>query len=216
MKNHWTKLQERYFWLLISSALAGVLGDFPGMVFDPASVVRAMVLAVILSMGTIAINHISRKRFAENQPTALPAVVGLGAAAGVVGGAVVNLCYMLTFYGPTSAELDFRIPLENPWAVFILCISYGVTLHAAYAMRRFFPRFRRGLTFLLILIAGFLCGMLRGCFHIEKFDQPDALILALFTGFPFALFWGLTTLLLHPAWTLERWRKLEQPATPSY
>lgn len=206
----------RRFWLsgwmlvlsvLVLSAVAGILSSLLAIPFNPEAAIRAVMLAISLSLGLNFINHFSRKRLDEGQPPRIALATGIGALSGLLPGVIIRAYSLMGFYYISKG--DFQFNLMQGWDVVFLCIGYGVALNLAYAQRWWFVRQKALSALFWIAVAGGLCGVLRAYLEHVFIGQSigDLALIAAFTGLPFSLLWGVTVICLDPAWTFERWRK---------
>lgn len=206
--------------LLLYSTLAGVLSTGLTLAIgDFVSAVRGALMGLCLSLGIVVINHLGRDSLNAGKPPGEFGAILVGAGSGLLAGALLSLVNYAACYGKSWLNPAFvRLPSVGGIEMLIMGLCYGVMLHLAYAQRWRIDRRKALRTLLWLALAGYLAGCVRGL--LTSLTEPRMelgliWLIGLFSGFPFALFWGAAICIADPAWSLERWSKLTAKAEHS-
>lgn len=201
-------------WSLVAGAASGSLSLLTA---DVIPAIKGAALALILSAGVMFLNRATRAQLAGGNPAPLGAVAWTALGSGLAAGLALMLINALASALHTRPPEIALPPLSSAWGAWAMGFCYGLALHFTYALRWRMQSGKALKTLLLLALAGWCCGIVRAWLAVDvwKGDRVFELAwgLALFSGLPFAVFWGAAVLSSDPAWTLERWRRRTQPET---
>ena len=202
------KFVAAYAWMFMSTAVAGAAS---GILYLNSMGVRAAILGISLALGIMVVNTVEQKRFLERQTPRNAVVWGVAILSGLIGGVLVNLYGM----GPAPTPGDFA-PEPTPAGLktIVVSIIYGALLHGAYSLRwkvREDNKWRFLSALGMFAVAGLLSTVVRFLIMDQKIGMiGDSLIISLFTGVPFGLFWGAAIALTDPAWSYRKTEEMIQ------
>ncbi len=203
-----TKITIKYSLLLLSSAIAGAASGF----FYLSSMgVRGAILGFSLGAAIILTNSVENKRLLSNLPPRLFPVIISAILSGLLAGFFINIYGM----GGETGYHDFPPdPTSQGYSTITVSIFYSLFLHIAYLFRWKFKDGKFLVCLLMLSVAGCLGTLSRSYFNPSTSGEfPEQffgmLMLSIFSGIPFALFWGLSVISFDPAWTFERIQQMK-------
>lgn len=194
------RILMRYILLLITGTLAGFLSSIYAMQVDPVLGLRGLLLGFFLSLGIIFINEFGKIELLSNRPPTMKNVLVSATCAGILGGLVI---YGVAQDIPRYFTDDFPTPVSCFHTVATAC-CYSIAMHTAYSLRWRIVSFRKIKIFVLICLAGHIASLSR---MFSNFSLDFVLLLACFSGYPFAFFWAAAVMSCDPAWSHERLNK---------
>lgn len=200
-------------WSLVAGAASGSLSLLTA---DVIPAIKGAVLALVLSVGVMFLNRATRAQLAGGNPAPMGTVAWTALGSGLAGGLALMLIDAGSSVLRTRPPEIALPPLSSAWGTLAMGCCYGLAFHLTYALRSRLNSGKALKTLFLLALAGWCCGIVRAWLAVDVWKGDRVLELAwglaLFSGLPFAVFWGAALLSSDPAWTLERWRRRTQPA----